>query len=50
MAKYYFDKTLELSFEDTIGRVTEELKKQGFGVLTEIDVQATLKKKPDVDF
>jgi uncharacterized protein (DUF302 family) len=50
MTKYYFNKTLDLSFEDTIARVTEELKKEGFGVLTEIDVQATLKKKLDVDF
>lgn len=39
-----------MSFEDTIAKVTEELKKEGFGVLTEIDVQATLKKKLDVDF
>jgi len=50
MTKYYFDKTLDRSFEDAIARVTEELKKEGFGVLTEIDVQATLKKKLDVDF
>ena len=50
MTKYYFGKTVELSFDDAIVRVTEELKKEGFGVLTEIDVQATLKKKLDVDF
>lgn len=50
MTKYYFNKTVELSFEAAIARVTEELKKEGFGVLTEIDVQATLKKKLDVDF
>jgi uncharacterized protein (DUF302 family) len=50
MTKYYFNKTLDLSFEDAIVRVTEELKKEGFGILTEIDVQATLKKKLDVDF
>lgn len=50
MTKYYFNKTVELSFDDTIERVTEELKKEGFGVLTEIDVQGTLKKKLDVDF
>ena len=50
MTKYYFNKTVEMSFEDTIARVTEELKKEGFGVLTEIDVTATLKKKLDVDF
>jgi uncharacterized protein (DUF302 family) len=50
MTKYYFNKTVDLSFEDAIARVTEELKQEGFGVLTEIDVQATLKKKLDVDF
>ena len=50
MTKYYFDKTVDLSFEDAIARVTEELKKEGFGILTEIDVQATLKKKLEVDF
>jgi uncharacterized protein (DUF302 family) len=47
---YYFSKTLDLSFEQAIARVTEELQKEGFGVLTEIDVKATLKKKLDVDF
>lgn len=50
MTKYYFSKTLDLSFEGAISKVTDELKKEGFGVLTEIDVQATLKKKLDVDF
>lgn len=48
--KYYFEKTVNYSFEDTVERVTEELKKEGFGVLTEIDVADTLKKKLDVDF
>src|SRR5512136_193153 len=47
---YHFSKTCPLSFEDTIARVTESLKKEGFGVLTEIDVKETLKKKLDVDF
>ena len=47
---YYFAKTLDTSFEEAISRVTEELKKEGFGILTEIDVQATLKKKLAVDF
>jgi uncharacterized protein (DUF302 family) len=47
---YYFAKMTALSFDDAIARVTDELKKEGFGVLTEIDVQATLKKKLDVDF
>ena len=47
---YYFNKTLRLSFEDAIDKVTEELQKKGFGILTEIDVKETLKKKLDVDF
>jgi uncharacterized protein (DUF302 family) len=47
---YYFSKIVDLPFEEAIARVTEELKSQGFGVLTEIDVRATLKKKLDVDF
>ena len=48
---YYFGTTLtNTSFEDAIDKVSEELKKEGFGILTEIDVQATLKKKLDVDF
>ena len=47
---YGFSKTVDLSFEDTINKVTEELKKEGFGVLTTIDVIDTLKNKIDVDF
>lgn len=47
---YYFTRTLDMAFDDAIAKVTEELKKEGFGVLTEIDVRATLKKKLDVDF
>jgi len=48
---YYFNKTLKGStFEEAIEKVTEELKKEGSGVLTEIDVKSTLKKKLDVDF
>ena len=47
---YHFSKTLDLSFDEAITRVTEELKKEGFGVLTEIDVKATFKKKLDADF
>ena len=47
---YYIAKTIDSSFDDALTKVTEELKKQGFGVLTEIDVQATMKKKLDVDF
>jgi len=48
--KYYFSKTVTLSFEDAIEKVIAELKKEGFGVLTDIDVKQTLKKKLDVDF
>lgn len=47
---YALSKTVNLSYEQAIEKVTEELKKEGFGVLTEIDVKATLKKKLDVDF
>lgn len=47
---YGFTKNLELSYEKAIERVTEELKKEGFGVLTTIDVRDTLKKKIDVEF
>ena len=47
---YYLSKILATSFEETIARVAEELKKEGFGILTEIDVQKTLKAKLDVDF
>ena len=48
--QYGFSKSVALSFEETIEKVTEELKKEGFGVLTTIDVKETLKKKIDVDF
>jgi len=48
-AKYVFGKTVGLAFDDAIKRVTEELAKEGFGVLTEIDVKATLKKKLGID-
>ena len=47
---YYFKKVLDLSFDEALARVTEELQGAGFGVLTEIDVKATLKKKLDVEF
>lgn len=47
---YGFWKVVNLGYEEAIEKVTEELKKEGFGVLTEIDVKATLKKKLDVDF
>lgn len=48
--EYGFSKSVDLSFEKTIEKVTEELKKEGFGVLTSIDVKETLKKKINVDF
>lgn len=47
---YYFTKILDTEFEPAIEKVTAALKNEGFGVLTEIDVTATLKKKLDVDF
>ena len=47
---YQTSTTVNFSYEDAINKVTEELKKEGFGVLTEIDVKETLKKKLDVDF
>ena len=47
---YYFSTLTDLNYEDAIVKTTEELKKAGFGVLTEIDVKATLKNKIDVDF
>jgi uncharacterized protein (DUF302 family) len=47
---YYFTKILATDFDSAIAHVTDELKKEGFGVLTEIDVKDTMKKKLDVDF
>ncbi len=48
---YYFNKVLDgKSFDDAIELVTAELKNEGFGILTEIDVKETLKKKINVDF
>jgi uncharacterized protein (DUF302 family) len=47
---YYFSKKTALGFEEAIEKVTEALKSEGFGILTEIDVKETLKKKLDVDF
>jgi|AntRauTorcE11897_2_1112592.scaffolds.fasta_scaffold04210_2 uncharacterized protein (DUF302 family) len=48
--KYFTSKTTDRSYEQAITDVTELLKEEGFGVLTEIDVKETLKKKLDVDF
>jgi uncharacterized protein (DUF302 family) len=47
--KYGFGKTVDLAFDAALARVTEELQKEGFGILTEIDVAATLKKKLNQD-
>jgi len=47
---YYFNTVLDCSFDEAVARVTAELKKEGFGILSEIDVQAALKKKLNVDF
>ena len=48
--KYYFSTIVDLPFNKAIERVTEDLKSEGFGILTDIDVKETLKKKLDVDF
>ncbi|HSQ75013.1 MAG TPA: DUF302 domain-containing protein [Bacteroidota bacterium] len=48
--KYGFSKIVNLPFDQALVKVTEELKKEGFGVLTTIDVRETLKKKLDVEF
>ena len=47
---YGFSKKLDMSYEKAVEKATAALKEEGFGVLTEIDVKATLKKKLDVDF
>lgn len=47
---YYFSKTLPVGFDDAVRRTTEVLKKEGFGIITEIDVKQTLKAKIGVDF
>lgn len=48
--EYYFTKIISETFDNAILKVTEALKSEGFGILTEIDVKATLKNKLDVDF
>ncbi|MCF8369615.1 MAG: DUF302 domain-containing protein [Bacteroidales bacterium] len=48
--EYYISKTISEDFEKAIEHVTELLAEEGFGIMTEIDVRATLKKKLDVDF
>ena len=47
---YHFSKTCKLAFDDVVSKVTEDLKNEGFGILNEINVQETSKKKLNVDF
>ncbi len=47
---YYIAKKISLGFPEAVEKVIEELQKEGFGVITQIDVRETLKKKLDVDF
>lgn len=47
---YYLGKVLALGFDESVLRVTEALEREGFGIITEIDVKATLKHKIDVEF
>ena len=46
----YFSKHLDVSFDEAVSRVIDELKREGFGILTDIDVKETLKQKLNVDF
>ena len=48
--KYYFEKITAYSFEEAVNRVSEELQKEGFGVISQIDIHDKLKEKLDVDF
>ncbi|NOX89367.1 MAG: DUF302 domain-containing protein [Calditrichaeota bacterium] len=50
MSSYYFSKELKGSFQEAVDRITALLKEEGFGILTEIDVRETLKKKLNIDF
>lgn len=47
---YYFSATLPIGFDEAVARTTQALKDEGFGIITEIDVKETLKRKLDVDF
>ena len=47
---YYFSKTLAVGFDEAVRRVTEALKEQGFGLISDIDVRDTFKKKINLDF
>ena len=48
--KYYFTKIINSSFENAVQKIKDALKEEGFGILTEIDMKATLQKKLQVDF
>ncbi|OFX49993.1 MAG: hypothetical protein A2046_01760 [Bacteroidetes bacterium GWA2_30_7] len=48
--KYYITKKVSLSFDEAVQKVTENLSKEGFGIITEINVKETMKKKLDIDF
>ncbi len=50
MINYGYKKQLNISFETAVLKIKEELQKEGFGILTEIDVKATMKKKLDLDY
>ena len=50
MIKYGFTKEIDASFEETINKVTNELKKEGFGILSQIDVSEKLKEKLGIEF
>ena len=47
---YYFSRTIRAGFDEAVTRITDALKDQGFGIITEIDLKATFKKKLDKDF
>ena len=48
--EYHFSKTVNIPFNEAVEKVTEELKKEGFGIITEIDLQKTFKKKLNIEF
>jgi uncharacterized protein (DUF302 family) len=47
---YYFERTLTCGFEDAVRKVTEALSQEGFGIVSDIDVSATMRAKLDLDF
>jgi len=47
---YHISKTVDYSFDEAVSRTIEELKKEGFGILADIDMKAVLKKKLEVEF